>query len=101
MNLLDIAGAALHWNLPPTNSPKFSVDSLDWAKILREAWLWLLPWLATKAVLLIPGLENFHYEFGGKDYTWYVIFGLRLLLEAAKRYLQGHPLPAPATPPKS
>ena len=96
MNFLDLAGTLLHWNLPPTNSPKFSIDALDWKKLAREAWLLLLPWLAMKAVELIPGLENFRYDFGGKDYTLYVILGLRLALEAAKRYLQGQKLPVPA-----
>ncbi len=79
---LNLAGQ-MFGQLPASNSPAFSINSLDWAKIAREFVLILIP--------MVPPLLGYRYEFGGKDYTPEVVIGLRLALQWAKQWAGGEP----------
>ena len=71
--------------MPASDSPQFSINALDWQKIAREFGMLTVSILAAA----IPNLLGYRYEFGGTDYTIPVIAGLRILLEALRRFTAG------------
>lgn len=78
--------------MPASDSPKFSMNSLDWQKIGREALMMVIP----VAVPILTQMEGFRYQFNGTDYTIAVVVGLRLLLEVVRRLTAGQSMPKPA-----
>ena len=84
MNFLQLVGQ-MFGQLPASNSPKFSMNTLDWAKITREVAM-------LAAALLIENgskLLGVRYEFNGQDYTMYAVIGIRLALQWAKQFTGG------------
>ncbi len=73
---------------PPNTSPRFSLNSVDWAKIFR---FMLVQTVGLFLSLGVPHLLNFSYVFNGMDYTPYVVFIVNGLAEAARRLLSSQP----------
>lgn len=69
--------------LPASTSPKFSLQSLDLQKIGRFTLVQGIGAFATYA----PMLAGYKYEFGGIDFTPFVVSGVPVLVEAARRWL--------------
>ena len=70
-------------------SPQFSLNKLDWMKILRFFMVQLSGLFLTLAV---PALLKFTYVWKGTDYTPYVLILVNAGAEAARRFV--------AVPPK-
>ena len=71
--------------LPESNSPQFTLNKLDWQKILR----FLLVQLAGLVLTFLPILAGYKYVFNGTDYTVIVVTVVNTLAEALRRWLTG------------
>lgn len=98
MNFLDLMKMALTLRqMPASNSPAFTWNTIDWAKLLREFWAlaltWLgavvLPWLIAKFLENSDTLLAHQYIINGTNYTMAVTFALKLAITAAKQYVSG------------
>lgn len=69
--------------LPASNSPQFSVNALDWAKIRRL----VLVQIAGLLVGFAPMLTGFRYQYKGIDVTPMVIMGINTGAEILRRFM--------------
>jgi hypothetical protein len=74
--------------LPASTSQQFSLNALDWEKVLRFVLVQLLGLFVTLAV---PALLKFTYIWNGTDYTPYVLIAVNGAAEAARRFLAQAP----------
>jgi hypothetical protein len=77
--------------LPGSNAPQFSLNKLDWQKILR----FLLVQLAGLVLTFVPILAGYKYVIGGTDYTVIVVTVVNTGAEALRRWLTGQKTDAP------
>lgn len=77
-------------SLPGSSAPQFSLNGLDWQKILRFILVQAIGLFVTMGV---PWLLGFTYILNGVDYTPYVVMAVNSLAEVLRRYVAG---PAPA-----
>jgi len=71
--------------LPESNSQQYSLNALDWQKILR----FLLVQLGGLALTFVPILAGYKYVINGTDYTVIVVTVVNTLAEALRRWLTG------------
>ncbi len=69
--------------LPASNSPQFSMNALDWAKIRRM----VLVQIAGLLVGFVPMLTGFRYVYKGVDYTPVVVMTINTFAEALRRFV--------------
>lgn len=69
-------------------SPQFSLNKLDWLKILRFLFVQCVGLFLTVGV---PFLLGFKYSLKGTDYTPYVLVFVNAAAEAARRFLAQPP----------
>lgn len=74
--------------LPASTSPQFSLNKIDWQKILRAALVQLASLFLT---LGLPALLNFKYVIKGTDYTPIVLLVVNGGAEAVRRFVAGAP----------
>ncbi len=74
--------------LPASNSQQFSLNKIDWQKILRAA---LVQGASLVLALGVPALLNFKYVFKGTDYTPIVLLVVNGGAEALRRFVTGKP----------
>jgi len=98
MNFLDLMKIALTLKqMPASNSPAFTMNTIDWAKLLRDFWVlflaWfsatVLPWLISQFLGYSDTLLAHQYIINGTNYTMAVTFALKLLIQAAKQWAGG------------
>lgn len=70
-----------------SNSPQFSLNGLDWMKVLRFVLVQVIGLLLTFA----PTLAGMAYKWRGVDYTPIVVMVVNGAAEAARRFLAGRP----------
>lgn len=75
--------------LSASTSPKFSLNALDWRKILRL----MLVQVAGAAVTLAPTLTHFRYIWHGIDFTPVVLLLVNGGIETGRRFLSGAKAP--------
>jgi hypothetical protein len=73
--------------LPASNSPQFSLNKLDWKKILRFTIVQAIGLL----ISLGPMLLCFRYVIGGHDYTQIAVILINGGVEAGRRYISPRP----------
>lgn len=71
--------------MPASDSPQFSLNSLDFKKVGREALMMVIP----LAVPMLTQMEGYRYNINGTDYTIAVVIGLRIALEFVRRFVAG------------
>lgn len=81
-------------SLPASDSKQFSLDVLDWQKILR----FVLVQIAGLVLSMVPVWLGYHYTFQGHDVTPEVVLIINTLAEAIRRWLSGSTKPVPVTP---
>lgn len=69
-------------------SPQFSLNLLDWKKILR---FFIVQLIGLFLTLGVPFLLGFKYTLKGTDYTPYVLVFVNAAAEAARRFLAQPP----------
>jgi hypothetical protein len=74
--------------LPASTSRQFSLNAIDWKKILRLLLVQILGLFLSTGV---PALLGYHYVFNGVDYTGSVVIVVSTLAEALRRFLAGQP----------
>jgi hypothetical protein len=75
-------------SLPGTSSEQFSLNALDWKKILRAALIQLGGVFVT---VIAPHLLGLTYTWGGVSYTPYVLIAVNAALEMVRRWLSSAP----------
>lgn len=83
-------------SLPASDSKQFSLDMLDWQKILR----FVLVQIAGLILSMVPVWLGYHYTFQGHDVTPEVVLIINTLAEAIRRWVSGSSS-APAANPGS
>lgn len=73
-------------NLPPSDSPAFSLNAVDWMKILRALIVQVVGLFVT---LGVPYFTKFKYTYKGADYTPLVLVLVNTMAEAGRRFLAG------------
>lgn len=69
-------------------SKQFSLNELDWKKILR---FFIVQLVGLFLTIGVPYLLKFTYSWKGSDYTPYVLVVVNALAEAARRFLAQPP----------
>jgi len=72
-------------SLPASNSQRFTLNSIDWLKILR----YLLIQAIGGFIGIAPTLMGERYVIFGQDVTQYVILLIPVLVEAGRRFMAG------------
>jgi len=75
-------------SLPGASSTQFSLNALDWRKILR---FFLIQLVGLFLTIGVPFLLGFKYTLKGTDYTPYVLVFVNAAAEAARRFLAQPP----------
>ena len=70
-------------SLPASNSAQFTLNTIDWLKVLRILLVQLLGLFVTYA----PVLSGYHYVVMGQDITPVVLILINTALELARRFL--------------
>lgn len=69
-------------------SPQFSLNKLDWEKVLRFL---LVQFFGLFLTIGVPFLLKFTYTWHGTEYTPYVLVFVNAAAEAARRFLAQPP----------
>jgi len=75
-------------SLQGASSPQFSLNALDWKKILR---FFLVQVIGLFLTVGVPFLLGFKYTLKGTDYTPYVLVFVNAAAEAGRRFLAQAP----------
>ena len=75
-------------SLQGASSPQFSLNALDWKKILR---FFLVQVVGLFLTIGVPFLLKFTYTWHGTEYTPYVLVFVNAAAEAARRFLAQPP----------
>ncbi len=77
--------------LPGSTAPQFTLNKLDWQKILR----FLLVQVGGLILTFLPILAGYKYVLNGTDYTVIVVTVVNTAAEALRRWLTGQKTDAP------
>lgn len=74
--------------MPGTSSEQFSLNTLDWMKILRFL---LVQVIGVFVTMVVPWALGLTYVYNGHDFTAIVVMLVNTLAEAGRRFLSTSP----------